>query len=136
MSRVHESVFSMPVKMISFHVGGGNPSSGLKRPLLFFSGRPGAEPSRAGLVRLGGSDFFCRSPPVRLLTERVVYSKAGLFLQFFFFFFYGLHKKAAGTGDPVIGITRLVQLRSGRGWTRVRALSVSRKDLEREPGAV
>lgn len=85
MSRVHENVFSMPVKMISFHIGGGNPSSGLKRPLLFFSGRPGAEPSRAGLVRLGGSDFFFAVwPPVRLLTERVVYSKAGLFLQFFF----------------------------------------------------
>lgn len=127
MSRVHENVFSMPVKMISFHVGGGNPSSGLKRPLLFFSGRPSAEPSRAGLVRLGGSDSFCRLAPVRLLTERVVYSKAGLFLQFFF--------TAAGTGDPVIGITRLVQLRSGRGGPG-RALSVSRKDLEREPGAV
>lgn len=84
MSRVHENVFSMPVKMISFHVGGGNPSSGLEAAPPFFSGRPGAEPSRAGLVRLEGSDFFfCRSPPVRLLTERVVYSKAGLFLQFF-----------------------------------------------------
>lgn len=127
MSRVHENVFSMPVKTISFHVGGGNPSSGLKRPLLFFSGRPSAEPSRAGLVRLGGSDSFCRLAPVRLLTERVVYSKAGLFLQFFF--------TAAGTGDPVIGITRLVRLRSGRGGPGCAALGLAERSRKR-PGAV